>query len=146
MRRRGSGWYVVLVLAAVGFGVLGPWVSYGAEAGRFYSLIYDCSRTRGTGIVVANASNRDTSYTLEVYDSLGNLLLTETQSLAPFDSYWHGLGATIDEELEDVDWDLAWGLCIVRPLVYATDLLIVSVEVFEGENLVSVFQIEASHY
>ena len=145
MRRRGSGWYA-LVLAVTVIGVLGPLVSYGSEAGRFYSVIYDCSGTRGTGIVVANASNRDTSYTLEIYDSLGDLLLTETQSLAPFDSYWHGLGATIGEEVEDVDWDLAWGLCIVRPLVYATDLLIVSVEVFEGENLVSVFQVEASHY
>ncbi len=145
MRTRGLGWYV-LVLAVAVFGVLGPWVSYGSEAGRFYSVIYDCSRTRGTGIVVANASDRDTSYTLEIYDSLGNLLLTETQSLGAFDSYWHGLGATIDEAVEDVDWDLAWGLCIVRPFVYATDLLIVSVEVFEDDDLVSVFQVEASHY
>ena len=134
-----------IVLALMVVAVLG-FCSYGEEPHRFYSIIYDCSKTRDTAIVVANASNRDTSYTLEVYDSLGNLLLTTTESLTPFDSYWHNLTKLINEVVESIEWDSAWGLCIVRPLVYATDLLIVSVEVFDEEKLLSVYQIEASHY
>ena len=117
-----------------------------AESGRFYSVLYDSSGDRDTGIVVANASDRDTSYTVEIYDAPGSLLAAVTESLAPFESNWHDLTQLIGEVEEEVDWSLAWGLCIVRPLVYATDLLIVSVEVFVEQNLVSVYQVEASHY
>ena len=109
-------------------------------------MIYDASGSRDTGIVVTNASGRDTSYTLELYDSLGGSLVSVTESLAPFASKWHDLTEIIGGLGEDVDWSVAWGLCIVRPLIYATDLLIVSVEVFEEQNLVSVYQVEASHY
>jgi len=129
-----------LVLAVVGF------CAFAAESGRFYSVIYDSSGSRDTGIVVTNASDRDTSYTLELYDSLGDLLVAVTESLGPFESNWHDLTQLIGESDEEVDWSLAWGLCIVRPLVYATDLLIVSVEVFEEQTLISVYQVEASHY
>ena len=88
-----------IVLALMLVAVLG-FCSYGEEAHRFYSIIYDCSKTRDTALVVANASNRDTSYTLEVYDSLGNLLLTAPQSLTSFDSYWHNLTGLINDEVD----------------------------------------------
>ena len=121
-------------------------VCFAEEPHRFYSVIYDCAGSRDTGIVVANAGGRDTSYTLELYDAFGNLLLTLTRSLAPFESAWHDLTTLLAEEAEGVDWEWAWGLCIVRPLVYATDLLSVSVEVFEDKNLLTVYQIAPSHY
>ncbi len=145
MNRTLTGWHgmalVLMVLAVVGF-----CAATAAESGRFYSVVYDCSGSRDTGVVVTNASDRDTSYTLELYDSLGSSLAAVTESLAPFASKWHDLTETIGELVEGGDWSLAWGLCIVRPLVYATDLLIVSVEVFVEQSLVSVYQVEASHY
>ena len=131
----------LMVLAVAGF-----CATAAAESGRFYSVVYDSSGSRDTGVVVTNASDRDTSYTLELYDSLGNSLVAVTESLGPFVSKWHDLTEIIGESVEGVDWSLAWGLCIVRPLIYATDLLIVSVEVFVEQNLVSVYQVEASHY
>ena len=145
MNRTVSGWYgavlAVIVLSAVSLGV-----SCADESGRFYSVIYDCSGSRDTGVVVTNAGSKDTSYTLELYGALGSSLVTVTKSLAPFESSWHDLTDMIGEHVVDVDWSLAWGLCIVRPLIYSTDLLIISVEVFEEKNLISVFQVEASHY
>ena len=135
-----------MVLALMVLAVAGFCAATAAESGRFYSVVYDCSGSRDTGVVVTNASERDTSYTLELYDSLGNSLVAVTESLAPFVSNWHDLTEIIGESVEGVDWSLAWGLCIVRPLIYATDLLIVSVEVFADQNLVSVYQVEASHY
>ena len=145
MKRALSGWYGV-VLALVVASVV-AFCGVGAdEAGRFYSIIYDCSGSRDTGIVVANASSRDTSYTLELYDAFGDSLTTLTKSLAPFESAWHDLTELIGELGENANWEWAWGLCIVRPLVYATDLLIVSVEVYEESELVSVLQVEASYY
>ena len=135
-----------MVLALMVLAVVGFCVATAAESGRFYSVVYDCSGRRDTGVVVTNASERDTSYTLELYDSFGSSLVAVTESLGPFASRWHDLTETIGELVEGVDWSLAWGLCIVRPLIYATDLLIVSVEVFVEKNLVSVYQVEASHY
>jgi hypothetical protein len=135
-----------MVLALMVLAVVGFCAFTAAESGRFYSVVYDSSGSRDTGIVVTNASERDTSYTLELYDSFVSSLATVTESLAPFESNWHDLTETISELVEGVDWSLAWGLCIVRPLIYATDLLIVSVEVYVEKNLVSVYQVEASHY
>ena len=145
MDRTLTGWHGV-VLALMVLAVVGSCAVAAAESGRFYSVVYDSSGSRDTGVVVTNASDRDTSYTLELYDSLGSSLVAVTESLAPFASNWHDLTETIGELGEGVDWSLAWGLCIVRPLIYATDLLIVSVEVFVEQNLVSVYQVEASHY
>lgn len=145
MNRTLTGWRG-MVLALMALAVAGFCTATAAESGRFYSVVYDSSGSRDTGVVVTNASSRDTSYTLELYDSLGSSLVTVTESLGPFASRWHDLTETIGELVEDVDWSLAWGLCIVRPLIYATDLLIVSVEVFVDQNLVSVYQVEASHY
>ncbi len=145
MNKALTGWFG-MVLALMVLAVVGFCADTTAESGRFYSVVYDCSGSRDTGVVVTNASSRDTSYTLELYDSLGSSLVAVTESLAPFESNWHDLTQIIGEAVEDVDWSLAWGLCIVRPLVYATDLLIVSVEVYVEQNLVSVYQVEASHY
>ena len=145
MKRKLAGKHT-MVLALLVLAVVGFCTATAAESGRFYSVVYDSSGSRDTGVVVTNASERDTSYTLELYDSLGNSLVAVTESLAPFVSNRHDLTEIIGESVEGVDWSLAWGLCIVRPLIYATDLLIVSVEVFLEQNLVSVYQVEASHY
>ena len=67
---------VVLLFSVVA--LLTAVTTYGVEGDRFYAIVYDCSGDRDTVIVVSNVSNTTTSYTIEVYDAFGELLVAET--------------------------------------------------------------------
>lgn len=137
-----------LVLALMLASVLSVGHSYASESDRFYAVVYDCSGDRDTVIVVANVSNTHTSYAIEVYDAWGELLAAEIDSPEPHESDVYSLTSMIYEAVSEVDWSMAWGLCIVRPVIYATsgDLLAVSVETFLDGELADVYQIAPSHY
>lgn len=147
MKRPTRVWFK-LVLVLMLTSMLCFVVSYASDSDRFYAIVYDCSGDRDTCIVVANVSNTDTSYVIEVYDSWGDLLVAKIDSPAPHESYFYCLTTMIYEAVSDVDWSEAWGLCIVRPLVYAAsgDLFAVSVETFSDGDLVDVYQVAPSHY
>lgn len=124
-------------------------MTYGGEAGRLYVIVHDCSGERDTVIVVSNVSSRTTSYTIEVYDAFGELLVTETEPCEePHASTFYSLTSMIYEANEDVDWQYAWGLCIVRPLVYGPsgDLFALAVETYVDHELVDVYQVTPSSY
>ena len=137
-----------LVLALMLAGVLSVGHSYASETDRFYAIVYDCSGERDTVIVVANVSNTHTSYAIEVYDAWGELLVAEIYSPEPHESDVYSLTSMIYEAVSEVDWSMAWGLCTVRPVIYAAsgDLFAVSVETFLNGELVDVYQIAPSHY
>ena len=132
---------VVALLAAV--------TTYGVEGDRFYAIVYDCSGDRDTLIVVSNVSNTTTSYTIEVYDAYGELLVAETiTSEYPYASEWYDLIDMIYEADEDADWEYTWGLCIVRPLVYGPSggLFALAVETYVDGELIGVYQVAPSGY
>ena len=137
-----------LVLVLILAGVLSVVDSYASESDRFYAIVYDCSGERDTVIVVANVSDTHTSYAIEVYDAWGELLAAEIYSPEPHESNVYSLTSMIYEAVLEVDWSMAWGLCTVRPVIYATsgDLFAVSVETFLNGELVDVYQIAPSHY
>jgi len=120
-----------------------------SPGGRFYAIVHDCSGERDTVIVGSNVSNRATSYTIEVYNAFGELLAAETEtSEEPYASTFYNLTSMIYEASEEVDWQYAWGLCIVRPLVYGPsgDLFALAVEMYVEEELVDVYQVTPSSY
>ena len=139
-----SALVLVLMLASL----LSVVDAYASEPGRFYAIVYDCSGERDTVIVVANVSDTYTSYAIEVYDAWGELLAAEIYSPEPHESDVYSLTSMIYEAVSEVDWSMAWGLCTVRPVIYATsgDLFAVSVETFLNGELVDVYQIAPSHY
>lgn len=148
MKRHIAFWSeVVLLLSAVC--LLSGLLAYGSEAGRFYAIVHDCSGDRDTVVVVSNVSRTTTSYTIEIYDAFGEVLAVETiTSEDPYASEFYSLTSMIYEANEDVDWQYAWGLCIVRPLVYGPsgDLFALAVETYVGDELVDVYQVTPSSY
>jgi len=138
---------VVLVFSVVT--LLSGVLTYAAEAGRFYAIVYDCSGNRDTVVVVSNISSTITSYAIEVYDASGELLVVETRTNEdPHASEFYSLTTMIYEAVGDVDWQYAWGLCIVRPMVYGAsgDLFALAVETYIDEELVDVYQLAPSRY
>jgi hypothetical protein len=148
MKRYIEVWSKVMLLLSVVSLLCGVF-AYSSEAGRFYAVVYDASGNRDTVVVVSNVSRSTTSYTIEIYDAFGELLAAETiTSEDPYASEFYSLASMIYEADEDADWQYAWGLCIVRPLVYGPsgDLFALAVETYVGEDLVDVYQVTPSSY